>query len=155
MAQASTKKLTLPVMTKRLDELLKVVRYYGSADGVTNKCATCHNTFVIKELQCGHFIKRGNKFLKYNSVNLMPQCRRCNHFLDGAQDKAAYYILERYSLDTFRWLVETDWKWLRGEIESPKKDSIERSYNYWLSENRRIEEKWGIKLIPKSWEPSE
>lgn len=144
-------KLTVPVMQKRLDTLLKVVRYYGSMDGITNKCATCRGIFLIKELQCGHFIKRGNQFLKYVSVNLMPQCRRCNHFLDGAQDKAAYYIIEKEDLDTFKWLVETDYKWLQGGLSSPKKDDLIAYYNYWLGENRRIEKKWGVKIIPSSW----
>ena len=148
-------KLTVPVIKKRLDTLLKVVRYYGSMDGVTNKCATCHGTFPIKELQCGHFIKRGDQFLKYVSVNLMPQCRRCNHFLDGAQDKAAYYVIHKQDLKTFEWLVETDWEWLRGSIAPLKKEDLVKYYNYWLGENRRMEKKWKIRLIPVSWEPTE
>lgn len=144
-------KLTMPEMRKRLDTLLKVVRYYGSVDGVTNKCATCGETFLIKELQCGHFIKRGNQQLKYVAVNLMPQCRRCNHFLDGAQDKAAYYIIHTNSLEDFDWLVETDKKWLKGLLRPLKRDQLVDYYNYWLRENRRLEDKWKIKLIPVAW----
>ena len=147
-------KITVPMMTKRLDTLLKAVRYSGSADGLTNKCATCRGTFPIKELQCGHFIKRGNQRLKYVSVNLMPQCRRCNHFLDGAQDKAAYYIIDKYGLDDFKMLVETDWKWLSGSLGKLKRDELVQFYNYWLMYNRHMEEKWKIKLIPVSWEPA-
>lgn len=141
-------------MTKRLDTLLKAVRYSGSADGLTNKCATCRGTFPIKELQCGHFIKRGNQRLKYVSINLMPQCRRCNHFLDGAQDKAAYYIIDKYGLDDFKMLVETDWKWLSGSLDKLKRDELVQFYNYWLMYNRHMEEKWKIKLVPASWEPA-
>ena len=150
-------KLSVPTLKKRLDTLLKVVRYYGSQDGITNRCATCvtHLPIPIKELQCGHFIKRGNQKLKYVSVNLMPQCRRCNHFLDGAQDKAAYYILNKYGVDELKWLVETDIEWQRGQLPPLRKSDLAQYYNYWLSENRRIEEKWRIQLIPKSWEPVE
>lgn len=148
-------KITVQVLEKRLDTLLKVVRYYGSVDGVTNKCATCKMPFVIKDLQCGHFIKRGNQFLKYVSVNLMPQCPRCNHFLDGAQDKAAYFIIQKSGLETFNWLVETDFKWQKGQINRLVKKDLIKYYNYWLQENRRIEEQWKIQLIPKSWEPVE
>ena len=144
-------KLTVPEMRKRLDTLLKVVRYYGSLDGVTNKCATCGEIFLTKELQCGHFIKRGNQQLKYVSVNLMPQCRRCNHFLDGAQDKAAYHIIHTNSLEDFDWLVETDKKWLRGQLNPLKRDQLVDYYNYWLRENRRMEDKWKTKLIPATW----
>lgn len=150
-------KLTVPTMRKRLDTLLKVVRYYGSVDGVTNKCATCPTKLPIpiKKLQCGHFIKRGNQALKYVSINLMPQCQRCNHFLDGAQDKAAYYIIKKYGVEEFNWLVESDMKWLRGQIAPLKRNQLVTYYNYWLSENRRMEEKWKVQLIPKTWEATE
>lgn len=144
-------KLSIPTLTKRLDTLLKVVRYYGSVDGVTNRCATCGNVFIIKDLQCGHFIKRGNHFLKYVRVNMAPQCRRCNHFLDGAQDKMAYHIIKTHSLEDFNWLVETDVKWLNGQIKPLKKAQLINYYNYWLEENRRVENKWDVKLIPSSW----
>lgn len=143
--------ITVDVLKKRLDTLLKVVRYYGSLDGVTNRCATCGEIFTIPELQCGHFIKRGNLVLKYVSINLMPQCRRCNHFLDGAQDKAAYHIIHTKSLEDFNWLVETDKKWLKGQLAPLKKEQYVQYYNYWLAENHRIEAKWNIKLIPNSW----
>lgn len=147
-------KLTVPVMTKRLDTLLKAVRYSGSTDGVTNKCATCNGVFPIKDLQCGHFIKRGNQRLKYVSVNLMPQCRRCNHYLDGAQDKAAYRIIEKYGVETFKMLVENDWRWQSGQQPRLKRSELVDFYNYWLMYNRHIEETWKIQLIPKSWEPA-
>lgn len=152
-----SEKITVPMIRKRLDTLLKVVRYYGTNDGVTNRCATCANSLPIpiKELQCGHFIKRGNQALKYVSINLMPQCRRCNHFLDGAQDKAAYYILHKYGIEEFDWLIETDKKWLRGEIPTLKKDKLIMYYNYWLGENRRIEAKWNVQLVPHTWLPIE
>lgn len=149
------KQITVPTLRKRLDQLLKVVRYYGTHDGVTNRCVTCGTglPIEIKDLQCGHFIKRGNQALKYVSINLMPQCRRCNHFLDGAQDKAAYYILNKYGEGELKWLVETDFAWQRGTVPAPKKKDLIEFYNYWLGENRRIEEKWKVRLIPQSWEP--
>lgn len=150
-----TKKLTIDTLKKRLDTLLKVVRYYGSTDGTTNTCATCGKTFTIPELQCGHFIKRGDLALKYVSINLMPQCRRCNHFLDGAQDKAAYHIIKKTSVEDFNWLVETDFKWQQGLIKNLSRAKYVVYYNYWLGENRKIEEKWGVKLIPQSWEETE
>ena len=150
-------RLTVPVMKKRLDTLLKVVRYYGSPDGEYNYCATCPQMteYKISELQCGHFIKRGNHVLKYERNNLMPQCRRCNHFLDGAQDKAAVYILDRYGTDELRRLVYTDNDWLLGRLKEPNREQIVFYYNYWLQENRFMENQWSKKLIPKSWEATE
>ena len=144
-------------MKKRLETLLKVVRFDNSDNGVINKCVTCANSMIyeIKDLQCGHFIKRGDLALKYEPTNLMPQCRRCNHFLDGAQDKAALYILDKYGEKEFRRLVETDIKWLNGEIEPLKRKDYVHYYNLWLERNRQMEEKWGIKIIPKAWEATE
>ena len=148
-------KLTRPVMEKRLDELLKVVRYRNAETPEYNVCATCQRQFPIKELQCGHFIKRGNLVLKYDDMNLMPQCRRCNHFLDGAQDKAAYHIIQTYGLHNFQALIHTDYAWLDGKLKKPGREQIVRYYNHWLAINRETEKRWNIKLIPASWEPSE
>lgn len=144
-------KLTLSTIKKRLDQLLKVVRYFDSEDGETNCCITCRKKFPIKELQCGHFIKRGNLFLKYYNKNLARQCARCNRFLDGAQDKFAYYIITKYGLDDFKYLVEKDYEWLDGKIATPKRKDYVDYYNYWLRENRRVEKQFNIKIIPTSW----
>lgn len=149
------KKLTVSEMKKRLDVLLKVVRYYGSPDGGEhNYCATCPKPILYKisDLQCGHFIKRGNQRLKYEGENMMPQCRRCNHFLDGAQDKAAVYILDRYGECTLREFVKKDKQWLNGELSPLKREDYVHYYNEWLERNRRVEYELDAKLIPSSWE---
>ena len=148
-------KIDRPTLEKRLDQLLKIVRYRDSENGETNFCATCKKEFKIKELQCGHFVKRGNLALKYNEKNLMPQCRRCNHFLGGAQDKAAYYVLKKYGIDCFNELIEKDFEWLDGKLKKPTKNNIVYFYNYWLAKNRETEQRLGIKIIPSSWEPAE
>ena len=141
-------------MTGRLDTLLKSVRYRHSIDGETNICIACRKTFPIKELQCGHFIKRGNLKLKYCDCNLAPECVRCNKYLDGAQDKMAYHIIKERGIDTFNWLIETDYKWSNGEMpKSLSKKEIAAAYNYWLTYTRQVEQKYGKTLIPKSWQP--
>lgn len=152
-----TEKLTVPTLKKRLDVLIKVVRYRDSPDGEHNYCRTCATptALPIKELQCGHFVKRGNQHLKYHPCNMMPQCRRCNHFLDGAQDKAAVEVLLEYGDAMLKHLVATDYAWLRGELPSLKREDYVDHYNYWLRVNRTTEKKWGVKIIPKTWELAE
>lgn len=148
--------LTVPVLKKRLDQLLKIVRYRNSLDGLSNCCVTCKNRFPISQLQCGHFIKRGNLCLKYEPKNLACQCVRCNRYLDGAQDKFAYFIIQEYGVDTLRALVEIDYLWGGGEIpHSLPKKSFVAYYNYWLEANRREEQRWRQKIIPASWKPAE
>ena len=146
------KTVTTKQIKTRLDQLLKVVRYSTSAEfGV---CETCLKTFPVKELQAGHFIKRGNLWLKYDPRNLLSQCIRCNHFMGGCQDKAAYAIIKRYGLETFEELIQKDYQWM----ELDKKPTLKRNelityYNYWLRKNRETEEKLGVQLVPKSWQP--
>ena len=151
---STTTKLTVPVLKKRLDELLKIVRWYES-DGRVNNCVTCGKFFQIKELQCGHFIKRGNLRLKYEKGNLHRQCVRCNKYLDGAQDKMSYYIIHRYGLPAFDLLVETDKMWQGGSKPPLSRADYVKYYNYWLEENRRIEKEYNTKIIPKSWEQTD
>ena len=148
-------KLTVPTMKKRLDTLLKAVRYEDSPDGKINICQTCLMIFPIPELQCGHFIKRGDQQLKYVPTNVFSQCRRCNHFLDGAQDKAAYYIIKTHGLKAFNDLIETDYKWLAKKLPTLKRKDFVEYYNFWLGYNRHIERTYKIKLIPATWKTAQ
>lgn len=74
--------------------------------------------------------------------------------MGGCQDKAAYAIIKRYGLETFEELIQKDYQWM----ELDKKPSLKRNelityYNYWLRRNREAEEKLGVQLVPKSWQP--
>ncbi len=143
--------LTTKQIKARLDQLLKVVRYNldSPTEGI---CETCRTKHAIKELQAGHFIKRSDLWLKYDPRNLMAQCIRCNHFMDGCQDKAAYVVIKKYGLDTFNQMVELDYKWLAQEKKPGlKKNELIHHYNYWLRKNREVEQKLNIKLIPNNW----
>lgn len=82
----------------------------------------------------------------------MPQCRRCNHFLDGAQDKAAVHILDLYGEKTLRHLVDVDKQWLNGELKPLNRSDYVDCYNEWLTRTRQVEDTWHIKLIPKTWD---
>ncbi len=144
--------LTTKQLKTRLDQLLKVVRYNLSSPE-QGMCETCFAIKPIKELQAGHFIKRSDLWLKYDPHNLMPQCIRCNHFMDGCQDKAAYAVIKKHGLAEFKRLVELDYKWLALEKKPTlKKNELIHHYNYWLKKNREIESKLGIKLIPNNWQ---
>ena len=144
-------KLTIKQLKTRLDQLLKVVRY-NTGSPETGQCCTCLKIYPIKELQAGHFIKRSNLRLKYRPTNLMAQCIRCNHYMGGCQDKAAYYVIQTHGIEEFNHLIQDDFEWLA----LPKKPNLSRdeyakAYNYWLKRNREMEAELGVKLIPKTW----
>lgn len=149
---ANKKNLTVKQLKDRLDTLLKVVRYNQSSAEI-GRCETCLTEHPIKDLQAGHFIKRGNLWLKYERTNLLAQCIRCNHFMGGCQDKAGYHIIHKYGLEDFCNLVELDFAWMKLDKKpSLKKEDLIDYYNDWLERNRKVEQELGIKIIPKSWE---
>ncbi len=65
---------------KILDEVFsKFIRKrgYDSHTGY-NQCFTCGKTMDWKQLQCGHYIPRGNMSLRFDLKNCFPQCHDCN-----------------------------------------------------------------------------
>lgn len=46
-------------------------------------CISCGQLKHYDDLDCGHFINRGNMNLRFNEVNCNAQCRKCNRFDEG------------------------------------------------------------------------
>lgn len=71
----------------RLDAIVsEVIRrvaanYMGFVD-----CITCGHVFHWKDVDCGHFQKRGNMATRYDRRNLGPQCKTCNRYKDGEEE---------------------------------------------------------------------
>lgn len=42
-------------------------------------CYTCETKKHFSLLECGHYMKRGNLFLRFDERNCRPQCKMCNH----------------------------------------------------------------------------
>lgn len=70
----------------------KVVRIGSADDKGMVRCATCPAIKHWKEMQCGHYQKRGNLATRYDMRNLAPQCEDCNCFYDGEEKKFAEFI---------------------------------------------------------------
>ncbi len=84
-----------------LDAIVSKVVRLGSADSMGMVlCVTCCVRKHWKEMQCGHFQKRGNLTTRYDMKNLGVQCRTCNCFNDGEEDKFAEFIDSFYGPGT-------------------------------------------------------
>lgn len=46
-------------------------------------CFTCSAIKNWKEMDCGHWIPRGNEAVRWNTNNGRPQCEDCNRFNNG------------------------------------------------------------------------
>jgi hypothetical protein len=95
---------------RRLEEKLDAVfsRYIRLADadeGGTVQCVTCQKLLHFKEAQCGHWVKRQYRSVRWDERNVGVQCRRCNHFLDGAQDEFGLHIITKYGEPVYQELM--------------------------------------------------
>lgn len=71
-------------LIKEADRLFSIlVRLRGADSRGFNNCYTCQARLSWKELQCGHFMKRGNLQTRYDFDNARSQCENCNCFQDG------------------------------------------------------------------------
>lgn len=59
-------------------------------------CVTCGTRDRWQNLDAGHFISRRKMAVRYDLMNLHPQCQRCNRELGGNLKNYRAYILMKY-----------------------------------------------------------
>lgn len=65
------------------DHFSKLIRLsYADENGIV-ECFTCHVKLRWQHAQNGHYIKRGNLFLRFDTRNCRPQCQDCNEYKHG------------------------------------------------------------------------
>ena len=57
-------------------------------------CFTCHRSFDIRAMDCGHFMSRSRWALRYDLRNCRPQCTYCNRNRNGEGAKFGMYLGE-------------------------------------------------------------
>lgn len=60
------------------------------------KCCTCGTYKPVKEMDCGHFVKRQHMATRFSEVNCATQCKRCNAFEQGRDNEFAQFIAKKY-----------------------------------------------------------
>lgn len=112
---------TLSALENKLDQLFSRYIRLSSADaGGTVSCVTCRKLMHWKESQCGHWVKRQHRAVRWDERNVGVQCPRCNHFMGGAQDEFSRHIITRHGLeahDELLRLKHTVFKVNRGFLE--------------------------------------
>ena len=72
--------MSLPKKIVRLDSLISIyVRSKDAKTGSFVKCYTCGEYHNFSEIECGHFIERRHKAVRFDLNNLRPQCKKCNN----------------------------------------------------------------------------
>jgi hypothetical protein len=105
---------------KKLDTVFsEYIRRRDAVDGFV-KCCTCPTVLHWKEMDCGHWMKRGNMGTRFDESNCHPQCKICNQHEDGRDIKHMQYIKERHGLNERNRLVmiaHREKHWMQYEID--------------------------------------
>lgn len=117
----------LPAVTILSDDMdiifSKLIRLKDAHDNGLVQCFTCPAILPWTQMQCGHFVKRGNMATRFSEKNCRPQCKECNEHKDGnekifaerleAEEKGLVEILREqgrevqdYSRDELKVLVQ-------------------------------------------------
>lgn len=78
------KKPTLSKLTKELDKVFSIYirKKYADKDGIA-ACYTCGVRKPWKEQQCGHFVSRAHRSVRWEQKNVRVQCYACNCLRSG------------------------------------------------------------------------
>ena len=93
------------------------IRIRDAHDGYIGACSTCGRIGNIKNMDCGHFIKRQFSATRFSEENCHLQCKSCNNFLQGNDNKFKDYITKKHGEKTVLLL------------EASKRQSVKRSAN--------------------------
>lgn len=61
----------------------KLIRLKEADENGLVQCFTCPTIRPWTQMQCGHFVKRGNMTTRFSEKNCRPQCKECNEHKDG------------------------------------------------------------------------
>ena len=71
-------------LEKALDRVFsEYIRLRDSDEHGYCRCITCGGIYHWKDCDCGHFISRGKKAVRFEETNSHSQCRKCNRFRSG------------------------------------------------------------------------
>lgn len=74
-------------MEDKLDAVFSLfIRLTYSDHAGYASCYTCAKRLHWTQLQCGHYLSRGNHAVRWDKDNARPQCKDCNEFNSGRQD---------------------------------------------------------------------
>lgn len=73
-------------LTKELDTVFSLfIRQRDSDEDGYGRCVTCGKLGHYKAMDCGHFVSRSYKSVRWNEYNCALQCKRCNGYGAGEQ----------------------------------------------------------------------
>ena len=75
------------------------IRLRAADDNGFGECVTCGKVKHVKEMDCGHYVKRQHQATRFSEINCQLQCKRCNAFEQGRDAIFRQYLVDRYGED--------------------------------------------------------
>lgn len=148
-------KLTRKDYEKRLDLLVSVITRYSNAQLIRgvhyNTCITSGRFLPVSELDCGHFVGRANRHLRWDLRNTHPQSKRDNRFLDGNLHRYTLKMIELYGQETVEDMLRLDDEWKTGQLKPLSMPQLKTLYDQIIEIAIEVETKQNINKIPKKW----
>lgn len=108
-------------LVRKLDDIFsECVRLRDADSNGIVSCITCKDKHHWTDVDCGHFVKRGNAAVRWDLRNSNGQCRLCNSANDGKEDLHAEAIDQLYGNGTawkLRQLGTQDEKFMQHELQ--------------------------------------
>jgi hypothetical protein len=134
------KLVSMSLLEKKLDKIFSIYSRLKDADeGGTVTCVTCNVLKHWKDVDAGHFIKRQYRSVRWNDMNVHPQCFRCNHFMGGRQDDYANFIIKTYGQESFNLLMASKY-----QIVKHTRSDLEEMIEEYSQKVKGMEEKWNF-----------
>lgn len=117
---------------EKLDRIFSIAirMRHANASGFC-QCVTCPAVMRWQYMDCGHFQDRAHMSTRYDPRNCAPQCKDCNRFHDGENDKFAYYLDSIYGKGMSGYLRA------RARVIVPNFD-FDEALEKWNEEVRRL-----------------
>jgi hypothetical protein len=112
-------------------------RYKRLSNAKTNgdvECFTCGGIFNWVHIDCGHYISRMYKTVRWDEQNTEPQCPSCNRFHEGKKDVFALKLQEKYGRDILEELNRR-----KNKVHKFTIPELNELYEYYKDKVRELE----------------
>jgi hypothetical protein len=91
---------------KKLDKAFsEYIRQKNADENGICTCISCGKTQRWEDVDAGHYINRKHLALRWNEINVQPQCRACNRFDEGNLPAFGIALQKKYGPDIIEKLL--------------------------------------------------
>lgn len=140
MNETKSKRLTIPILQKRLDSIFsEYIRLRDANENGFCKCITCSSMWRWQLIQNGHFIDRRHIKTRYDERNCNSCCYHCNVVLRGNLNKYRLFIIDRYGKEVLEELEAG-----RHSIEKWNISDYQEKINYYSYKVKQLKLEKGL-----------